>query len=486
MSQDITTSIQRVETSETCQPLYPATRKQLFILGLFPFSEAIAWTTIFPYIYSMVGSFSSSSSPSSSDNTPIYAGLMVSVFTFGEFIMAPQWARISDKIGRKSTLLIGTLGAVFSAVLFGLSRSLAWAIVARTCAGLLNPNLGVVGTFVGELVPRSQQAGHQIPITVPPNTMWDKYPFLLPNLVVVIFLLGSGMIGFFFLDEVHPKFRAQIDIGRRLVRSFSNIFKGRAWNDQIIGYAAVESDGPSVELIQISSSELDDSESEQSKTSLPPAFSGQVMLQILSSAILGFMKIATLAIIPIFLATPLGSPQTRTPVATRNILSIEGGFGLDTTNTSNVLLSQAFATILSQILAIPAIISRMGALHSYRMILVLLCFTFVLMPFSVELPTWAGMPAILLALWIYALGNGLATTASAILITNTAPSTVHLAKINGASASLGCLARTLGPAVSGALYRWGLQIGFIGLPFWSLSAIMGVGLGVSFLLRDYP
>jgi MFS family permease len=82
---------------------------------------------------------------------------MVSVFTFGEFIMAPQWARISDKIGRKSTLLIGTLGAVFSAVLFGLSRSLAWAIVARTCAGLLNPNLGVVGTFVGELVPRSQQ-----------------------------------------------------------------------------------------------------------------------------------------------------------------------------------------------------------------------------------------------------------------------------------------------------------------------------------------
>jgi hypothetical protein len=335
--------------------------------------------------------------------------------------------------------------------------------------------------------------------------MWDKYPFLLPNLVVVIFLLGSGMIGFFFLDEVHPKFRTQIDIGRRLVRSFSNILIGRAWNDQIIGYAAVESDGPSMELKQISPSELDGSESEESKTPLPPAFSGQVMLQILSSAILGFMKIATLAMIPIFLATPLESPQTRTPVATRNILSIKGGFELDTTSTSNVLLSQAIATILSQILAVPGIISRMGALHSYRMILVLLCFTFFLMPFSAALPAWAGMPAILLALWVYALGNGLATTASAILyapsqalnpcrkrlkdlcrITNTAPSPVHLARINGASASLGCLARTFGPAVSGVLYRWGLQIGCIGLPFWSLSAIMGVGFGVSFLLRDYP
>ena len=183
MSQDIATSLQGVETSETCHTPYSATRQQLFILGkvddcptppysetkqspgLFPFSEAIAWTSIFPYIYSMVRSFSPSSSPYSSDNTAIYAGLIVSVFTFGEFIMALLWARISDKIGRKSTLLIGTLGAVLSAVLFGFSRSLAWAIVARTCAGLLNPNLGTVGTFVGELVPRSQQ-GNCFPITL--------------------------------------------------------------------------------------------------------------------------------------------------------------------------------------------------------------------------------------------------------------------------------------------------------------------------------
>lgn len=82
---------------------------------------------------------------------------MVSVFTFGEFIMAPQWARLSDKIGRKPTLLIGSVGAMFSAIFFGFSISLPWAIVARTFAGLLNPNLGVVQTFVGELVPKEEQ-----------------------------------------------------------------------------------------------------------------------------------------------------------------------------------------------------------------------------------------------------------------------------------------------------------------------------------------
>ena len=90
-------------------------------------------------------------------NTAIYAGAMVSVFTFGEFVMAPQWAKISDRIGRKPTLLIGSAGAMFSALLFGFSSSLPLAIFARALAGLLNPNLGVVQTYVGELVSKDYQ-----------------------------------------------------------------------------------------------------------------------------------------------------------------------------------------------------------------------------------------------------------------------------------------------------------------------------------------
>lgn len=133
----------------------------MITLGLFPLSEAIAWTSIFPYMYSMVESFSTSSTSGTSDaseaNTATYAGLLVSVFTFGEFIMAPQWARISDRIGRKPTLIIGSIGAMISALMFGFSRSLPLAIAARLFAGLANPNLGVLKTFIGELVARDHQ-----------------------------------------------------------------------------------------------------------------------------------------------------------------------------------------------------------------------------------------------------------------------------------------------------------------------------------------
>ena len=126
----------------------------------------MAWTSVFPYIYSMIKSFPTSTSNASDPSTPttisqsadqraaVWAGILVSVFTFGEFLMAPQWARISDQFGRKPTLLAGSMLAVISALTFGCSRSLPVAVVTRCFAGLANPNLGIVQTFTGERVGR--------------------------------------------------------------------------------------------------------------------------------------------------------------------------------------------------------------------------------------------------------------------------------------------------------------------------------------------
>jgi hypothetical protein len=71
-------------------------------------------------------------------------------------------------------------------------------------------------------------------------------------------------------------------------------------------------------------------------------------------------------------------------------------------------------------------------------------------------------------------------------ITNTAPSRIHLARINGMATSLSCLARTLGPATVGWLFRLGRNIGYIGLPFWCLAAVAGMGLAESYSLQDHP
>jgi len=49
------------------------------------------------------------------------------------------------------------IGASLCALLFGVSSSLNMAVATIVASGLLNPNLGVLQTFTGELVSKEQQ-----------------------------------------------------------------------------------------------------------------------------------------------------------------------------------------------------------------------------------------------------------------------------------------------------------------------------------------
>jgi MFS family permease len=88
-----------------------------------------------------------------------YASLTVALFTFGEFLMGIVWAKVSDRLGRKPTLILGAVGGSISALAFGYSTSLWMALTARAFGGLVNPNVGVISACVGELVKRKEYQG---------------------------------------------------------------------------------------------------------------------------------------------------------------------------------------------------------------------------------------------------------------------------------------------------------------------------------------
>ena len=69
------------------------------------------------------------------------------------------WGRLSDSYGRKPIVLMGLLGTVSATLVFGFSTSFTQALLARTAAGLLNGNVGVIRTMVAEMVvERAHQA----------------------------------------------------------------------------------------------------------------------------------------------------------------------------------------------------------------------------------------------------------------------------------------------------------------------------------------
>jgi MFS transporter, DHA1 family, multidrug resistance protein len=65
-------------------------------------------------------------------------GLMMSLYSFMQFIFAPLWGRLSDRIGRKPILLLGIAGYAISFLLQALSQNLFQLTAARTLAGILS------------------------------------------------------------------------------------------------------------------------------------------------------------------------------------------------------------------------------------------------------------------------------------------------------------------------------------------------------------
>lgn len=65
-------------------------------------------------------------------------GLMISLYSFMQFLFAPLWGRFSDRIGRKPVLLIGVAGFAGAFFLQGIAQTLFWFILARSLAGVLS------------------------------------------------------------------------------------------------------------------------------------------------------------------------------------------------------------------------------------------------------------------------------------------------------------------------------------------------------------
>jgi MFS family permease len=197
--------------------------------------------SIFPYAYRMIESFNITQDES---QISVYAGMLITAFAFAEFSTGMIWGRISDRVGRKPVLIMGLIGTALSMICFGFARTLPGAIMARALGGLLNGNVGVLQTTVAELVTKKEhqpRAYSVMPVIwsigsiigpsiggalampcdnlgFPRGGLFDKYPFLLPNLFCVGVLVFGITIGILFLEETHADKKGEPDIGHQLAQ----------------------------------------------------------------------------------------------------------------------------------------------------------------------------------------------------------------------------------------------------------------------------
>lgn len=82
--------------------------------------------------------------------TPGNIGLLVASYSAIQFILAPLWGRVSDRIGRRPVLLIGLAGSVASYLVFAFANSLPLLLLSRILDGGSGATVNVAQAYLAD------------------------------------------------------------------------------------------------------------------------------------------------------------------------------------------------------------------------------------------------------------------------------------------------------------------------------------------------
>lgn len=217
----------------------PLPKRQLAILAVIALAEQTALNSISPYLPDMASTF-----PEVKEGqVGLYVGLIASSFALAQFATNFFWGWLSDRIGRKPVVLVGTFLTACCFVAFGFCRTLWQAIIVQALMGLVNGNQGVISTCLGEITDRSNQSraftylpvvygigGITGPIVggllVYKRLPWGEhrpnpYPYLLPNILGAAVLLIDLVLTMIFLEESLEEAKDLPPLGKRVTSLFS-------------------------------------------------------------------------------------------------------------------------------------------------------------------------------------------------------------------------------------------------------------------------
>lgn len=126
-------------------------RRLLPILGV-TFIDIVGFSMMIPMLPYFVTHFGASAA---------VVGLLMSTFSFCQFVAAPLWGMVSDRVGRKRVLIISQIGATIGWAMLGAAPAIAVPLavapiavvfVARVIEGVSGGNISITQAYVADLV----------------------------------------------------------------------------------------------------------------------------------------------------------------------------------------------------------------------------------------------------------------------------------------------------------------------------------------------
>src|SRR5581483_10474191 len=130
-------------------------RPSVLIIFLSVFIDLIGFGIVLPLLPGYAEDFGA---------TGFRNGAIIASYSVMQFLFAPAWGRLSDRIGRRPVMLISNLGAAASYALFaiasGFQGSVAlWGIVlSRIFAGVAGANISVASAYIADISPPEKRS----------------------------------------------------------------------------------------------------------------------------------------------------------------------------------------------------------------------------------------------------------------------------------------------------------------------------------------
>jgi MFS transporter, DHA1 family, tetracycline resistance protein len=124
-------------------------RSPLFVIFLTVFLDLLGFGLIIPILPYYAERFGA---------TPSVITLIMASYSLMQFLFAPLWGRLSDRIGRRPIILLSLAVSTVGYTLLGFAGSLTHVFAARILAGIGNANLPTAQAYVADVTKPEERA----------------------------------------------------------------------------------------------------------------------------------------------------------------------------------------------------------------------------------------------------------------------------------------------------------------------------------------
>lgn len=124
-------------------------KSPLLIIFLVVFIDLVGFGIVIPIMPYYARAFGASATA---------LGWLMTSYSAMQFLFAPLWGRLSDRIGRRPVILVSLAGTITALCMLGLAHSLAWLFAARLFAGICGANISTASAYIADITAPEDRA----------------------------------------------------------------------------------------------------------------------------------------------------------------------------------------------------------------------------------------------------------------------------------------------------------------------------------------